>query len=224
MKKHIYVFALAAFTFAACSNSGKHEDKKASDKEEMHDNHNGDHDDDEHSMNESHGEHDHGSMSASNDGEMMAEDMMVQESNTSAGIVKAYLEIKNALVNDDDKAAAKGGKNLMAAFSAFDKTTVSDDKKSELNDIIANANEQAEHIADNEGNIAHQREHLLVLSKDIKDLVEITGTNQTLYAEFCPMYAKNGGMWLSAEKEIRNPFFGSKMLKCGSVKSTIAVK
>ena len=27
--------------------------------------------------------------------------------------------------------------------------------------------------------------------------------------------------WLSAEKEIRNPYYGASMLKCGSVKSEI---
>ena len=30
-----------------------------------------------------------------------------------------------------------------------------------------------------------------------------------------------GGYWLSIEKEIKNPYFGSKMLKCGEVKGTI---
>jgi Cu(I)/Ag(I) efflux system membrane fusion protein len=31
--------------------------------------------------------------------------------------------------------------------------------------------------------------------------------------------AKNqeGARWISREKEIRNPYFGEKMLKCGSV-------
>jgi hypothetical protein len=30
-----------------------------------------------------------------------------------------------------------------------------------------------------------------------------------------------GAFWLSNEKEIKNPYFGSMMLKCGSVKETI---
>ena len=30
-----------------------------------------------------------------------------------------------------------------------------------------------------------------------------------------------GGDWLSGEKEIRNPYFGDKMLTCGFVKTTI---
>lgn len=43
-----------------------------------------------------------------------------------------------------------------------------------------------------------------------------------LYLEYCPMANKNtGAYWLSNEREIKNPYFGSKMMKCGSVKETI---
>jgi hypothetical protein len=43
-----------------------------------------------------------------------------------------------------------------------------------------------------------------------------------LYLEYCPMANKNtGAYWLSNEKEIKNPYFGKMMLKCGSVKETI---
>jgi len=30
-----------------------------------------------------------------------------------------------------------------------------------------------------------------------------------------------GGYWLSTEKKIKNPYFGSKMIKCGKVKEII---
>jgi hypothetical protein len=43
-----------------------------------------------------------------------------------------------------------------------------------------------------------------------------------LYLEYCPMANGNeGAYWLSNEKQIKNPYFGDKMLKCGSVKETI---
>jgi hypothetical protein len=62
-----------------------------------------------------------------------------------------------------------------------------------------------------------------MLSKDMIDFVSIVGYNQTLYKQFCPMYDNgNGGYWLSLSKDIENPLFGSKMLKCGSVKETIS--
>ncbi len=39
---------------------------------------------------------------------------------------------------------------------------------------------------------------------------------------FCPMVDNNkGAYWLSLSETIYNPYFGSKMLKCGSVKTII---
>lgn len=44
----------------------------------------------------------------------------------------------------------------------------------------------------------------------------------TAYYEFCPMAFNNqGGYWLSDVSEIRNPYFGDKMLKCGSVEEKL---
>jgi hypothetical protein len=51
-------------------------------------------------------------------------------------------------------------------------------------------------------------------------MVAITGTKNTLYEQFCPMYDK-GSAWLSSSNEVRNPYYGSKMLKCGKVQKTI---
>jgi len=44
----------------------------------------------------------------------------------------------------------------------------------------------------------------------------------TAYYEFCPMAFNNqGAYWLSDAAEIRNPYFGDKMLKCGSVEEKL---
>ncbi|MBL1232501.1 MAG: DUF3347 domain-containing protein [Vicingaceae bacterium] len=46
--------------------------------------------------------------------------------------------------------------------------------------------------------------------------------NQELYATFCPMaFDGKGAYWVSETKEIKNPYFGKKMLKCGSVKEEL---
>jgi hypothetical protein len=59
-----------------------------------------------------------------------------------------------------------------------------------------------------------------MLSKDMMDMVAITGTDATLYQQFCPMYDK-GSAWLSMEKDIKNPYYGSKMMNCGKVEKEI---
>ena len=88
----------------------------------------------------------------------------------------------------------------------------------ELIEIIEDAIEHAEHIAKSE--LDHQREHFKTLSKDITDMITITGTENTLYQQFCPMYDK-GSSWLSTNKEVKNPYYGSKMPNCGKVQKEI---
>ena len=46
--------------------------------------------------------------------------------------------------------------------------------------------------------------------------------NETIYYQFCPM-ARNGAgaYWLSAVKEIKNPYYGEAMLTCGENKEVI---
>lgn len=46
--------------------------------------------------------------------------------------------------------------------------------------------------------------------------------NAGIYQQFCPMAFNNkGAYWLSNTEEIKNPYFGSKMLECGEVTETL---
>ena len=140
-----------------------------------------------------------------------------QDSKATA-IVSEYLSIKNALVADNTDEAAEAGGKLVAALENFDVSNFSDAEQTELKDIIVNAKEQAEHISDSP--MEHQREHFKTLSKDVTDMVAITGTDKKLYEQFCPMYDK-GSAWLSASNEVKNPYYGSKMVTCGKVQKEI---
>ena len=99
-------------------------------------------------------------------------------------------------------------------------TKLTDAQHKEYMEIVENAKEQAEHIV--KSPIDHQREHFEVLSNDVNDLITLLGTDKTLYQTFCPMYNnKKGAIWLSETDEIKNPFYGSKMLTCGKVQKQI---
>ncbi|MCI5058624.1 MAG: DUF3347 domain-containing protein [Flavobacteriales bacterium] len=135
-------------------------------------------------------------------------------------ILKGYFNLKDALVNDDNSKAKELGNTLAQSLKSFDTSSYSDSEQNELKDIIEDATEHAEHIG--ESDIAHQREHFKTLSKDITDMVAITGTSMTIYEQYCPMYDNNkGGAWLSMNEEIRNPYFGAQMLSCGKVQREI---
>lgn len=157
--------------------------------------------------------YDHGDM------KMDHSKMMNMKSDAKAeAILTNYFMLKDALVADDNGAAQNAGKLTMNAFKDFDISGYSAKEQKELKDIIEDATEQAEHIS--ESPIAHQREHFKQLSIDVTDMVAITGTKTKLYQDFCPMY-DGGSAWLSTSKEIKNPYYGSKMLTCGKVKKTI---
>ena len=133
-------------------------------------------------------------------------------------VLADYMVLKDALVATDESAAAKAGKKLESTLKGFNVSSYTSDQQKELKDIIEDATEHAEHIG--KSKIDHQREHFKTLSKDITDMVAITGTANTLYEQFCPMY-DGGSAWLSMTKDVKNPYYGSKMLNCGRVQKEI---
>ncbi len=137
-------------------------------------------------------------------------------------VVDNYLQLKNALASDKTNESAAAGTALEAAFKKFETKELTSQQRKVYDDVEDDAREHAEHIGANAGNIAHQREHFDMLSKDIYDLVKTFGSPQLLYRDFCPMYNdKKGAIWLSEKKEIKNPYYGKTMLTCGSVKEEI---
>ena len=134
-------------------------------------------------------------------------------------IVSNYLKIKNAFTKDDSNSAADAGKTLVETLTKIDMKSLSGEQMKSYMEVADDAKEHAEHIAANAGKIEHQREHFAMLSKDVNDLIKTFGTTQKLYQDYCPMYDQGkSGYWISETKDIKNPYFGSKMLTCGSIK------
>lgn len=147
-------------------------------------------------------------------------DSATQKSGLTTAIIDGYLVLKNALVNEDSEKAEVGGKMMLTAFSNFEMAKLTEAQHTKYMEIAESAKEHAEHIIKNP--IDHQREHFEALSIDINDLIALVGTEKTLYQDFCPMASNNkGAIWLSETEDINNPYFGSKMLKCGKVQKQI---
>ena len=137
-------------------------------------------------------------------------------------IVDHYLHIKNALANDKGSEAAKGGKGMKEAISKLDKSLLTAEQKAAYDINDEELKEHAEHIGKNGDKISHQRSHFVMLSEVMYDLVKNFGAGRPLYHDHCPMARDNmGAMWISEMKEIKNPYFGAEMLKCGSVEEII---
>ena len=191
----ILAMALISLTIMSCKDGKKEQASKETHSEMGYDNNDGHHDGEKKEM----------AMNSNQDG-------------NAETILKDYFNLKNVLVGDDNAKAKELGATLAKSFGNLDIAKYTDTEKTELKEIIEDAVEHAEHIS--ESDIKHQREHFKILSKDVTDMVAITGTGTTLYEQFCPMY-DGGSAWLSMNKEVRNPYYGSKMLKCGKVQREI---
>lgn len=137
-------------------------------------------------------------------------------------IIDHYLHIKNALANDNSSEAANGGKAMTDALNKLDKSLLTAEQKKTYDELEADLKEHAEHIGKNGDNIKHQRSHFVSMSESVYDLAKAFGGGRPLYHDHCPMARDNqGAMWLSETKEVKNPYFGSEMLTCGTVEEVI---
>jgi len=67
-----------------------------------------------------------------------------------------------------------------------------------------------------------QRENFEPLSMGMEKMLQGTLKSGMLYKQYCPMAFNNkGAYWISSSRDILNPYFGDKMLKCGRVDAEI---
>lgn len=124
---------------------------------------------------------------------------------TGGNIFADYQEIRMALTNDNSNKAKAAAENLVDNFPASQQETNST--------VLAMASTD---------DIKVQRQLFSELTEKLEPVLRASLSGGTIYKQFCPMaFDGKGGYWLSVSEEIRNPYFGEKMLKCGTVKETI---
>jgi len=137
-------------------------------------------------------------------------------------IISHYLHIKNALAGDNGNEAASGAKAMEEALGKIDKSLFTAEQKTAYDRNEEELKEHAEHIAKNGDKIEHQRTHFAMMSEVVYELVKDFGAGYPMYHIHCPMARDNqGAMWISEMKEVKNPYFGAKMLTCGTVEEII---
>ena len=135
-------------------------------------------------------------------------------------IVDHYLHIKNALANDNESEAASGAKMLSEGLAKVDKSFFTPEQKKVYDNNEADLKEHAEHIS--KSKIDHQREHFIMMSEDVYELVKAFGAGRVVYHDHCPMANDGkGAMWISEVSEIKNPYLGKEMPTCGTVEEKI---
>jgi len=203
MKKTFFAAAvIAAFTFSACSESNTNNSEATAE-----------------------------STAAAENNGVLASEVVVETPEFASvaapvrtqieQLVEEYLQVKEALVAADAEAAKKAANSVLTIANAMPVATLTTDEKAYAEEKTAQVKQSAAAIA-KAGDVEVQRENLEQLSESVFSLAKAFGAaNQQLYYQHCPMANNsNGAYWLSASEEIRNPYFGDKMLKCGSTHET----
>ncbi|MBK7763692.1 MAG: DUF3347 domain-containing protein [Bacteroidetes bacterium] len=145
----------------------------------------------------------------------------VVKSNSIQVIYTNYLLLKDALVKTNANTAKKYASDLLKSVESSDMSTMETKVHTEFMKVMNNLVKQTRLIA-NSTNIEKQRSTFSIVSKDMYAILKVSNPDKPVYYQHCPMYNDGkGANWLSAEKEIKNPYYGSQMLNCGSVQETI---
>lgn len=116
-----------------------------------------------------------------------------------------YLEIKMALTNSDPGTAKDVAQEMAESFTT---------ERAAMKSL-------AQKIADTD-NLEQQRQFFAEFTEKVGPMFEDALSGGTIYKKFCPMAFNNkGAYWYADIEEITNPYFGDKMLNCGTVEKTI---
>lgn len=129
----------------------------------------------------------------------------------TSAILTTYYQLKDNLVKSNPVATAASADAFIKAINESGKETVSETAKQSL---LADANAIAQ-----SKDISVQRDKFATLSNNILELAKsVKLSPDPVYQQYCPMKKVS---WLSNSKAIKNPYYGSAMLTCGSVKATL---
>lgn len=150
-------------------------------------------------------QHDH---AKHGDDKKMEQNMVMFKDAKLGTAYEHYVHLKNSLVASNDADVKASSTELKKALIDVQGASAS----VELAAKIAGAT-----------SLEDQRKFFSTLSSEMATLVKGGKLSMgMIYLEYCPMANNSAGAyWLSNEKEIKNPYFGDKMLKCGSVKEMI---
>lgn len=137
-------------------------------------------------------------------------------------LYQEYFNLKDALAADDFTNAKKASSAMQKALSSINMSLFYGENHEiwmRHQNNLKIALQQAPNfktIAEIRKAFEHISENMIAITNEFKPYGE------TLYVIFCPMVDNNkGAYWLSLSETIYNSYFGSKMLKCGSVKTII---
>ncbi len=137
-------------------------------------------------------------------------------------VYAAYFDMQTALAEDDLATAQQSLVSLNAALALVDMNLLTKQWHADWMDVhqrIINGSV----IASEAKTIEQFRaDGFKSLSENVLALEQKIGhTGQTHFKAYCPMaFDGEGAYWLQSTESILNPYYGARMLKCGSIKHT----
>ncbi|MHC4941959.1 MAG: efflux RND transporter periplasmic adaptor subunit [Planctomycetota bacterium] len=142
-----------------------------------------------------------------------------------AEIFGRYLEVQQALGNDDAEGAAASAAKVRARAEEVETSSLSDEANAVWKRWTALLDDSAGAISQS-AEIQKQRERFVTFSRAMESLVRHFGPlpERAVRRFFCPMAFNNkGGYWLQEDQTVLNPYFGSAMLRCGEMKEVLSM-
>nr|WP_315222954.1 DUF3347 domain-containing protein [uncultured Flavobacterium sp.] len=132
-------------------------------------------------------------------------------------VYDAYFTVKDALIKSDAKLTSAKAKDLLTAITAIKMDKLSSDEHTVWMKVVKKLTADAKSISTST-DLKKQRETFKSVTKSTYDLIKVSKSNEVVYKQHCPMADAD---WLSKEKAVKNPYYGSSMLTCGNVVETI---
>lgn len=133
-----------------------------------------------------------------------------------------YTALKDALVASDHAKVKSEAASTSQSVAKVDMKLLTGDAHNDWMTYLKPINNSLTEI-ENSPDLETQREAFSTLSDNLYKSIKAFGLGgKEAFYDFCPMAFNNeGGYWLSESEQIRNPYFGEKMLNCGVVKETL---
>jgi Cu(I)/Ag(I) efflux system membrane fusion protein len=138
-------------------------------------------------------------------------------------LVKNYIALKDAFVESNEVQVDLAAQNLLKSISEVAKDQLKGDSQKKWMGFQKPMIENVNGIIQMKG-LEMKRKHFSPISDNLYLMLQTFGNSGNIprYYQYCPMAFDNeGAYWISNETEIRNPYFGEKMLKCGEIKDTL---
>ncbi len=137
-------------------------------------------------------------------------------------VFDSYVRLKEAFVSSDATKVTEEAENTQESLNKVDMKLVTGAAHSDWMSFLKAMQTSLTAIAASD-DIEAQRTEFSNLSTALYKTIKAYGLGgKTAYYEFCPMaFDDKGAYWLSDESKIRNPYFGDKMLTCGTVEEKL---